>query len=277
MRAAAGKKLFAALVLMTAAAVRVQAQDATERETFYRVYQYETPEAGWFEPTLWTTHIPRSDGDYTHFGQTVGQAGLTAYSAELEYGVTDHLSLSAYADADDPHGMGPRFTRGRIEGRYHFRDSYDLPVNLAVYAEYYFPRKSYDGQQIELRLIAEKDWQDFRFDVNPTLEIATTGEEAGSAPHLGVDFGAYYRRWFHVQPGLEYYSNYGAIDSPAPAAAQQQVLFAVMDTRLGRNLDWQTGVGFGMTHASDAVVVKSILTYEFQGINPQRLFGHKGR
>lgn len=248
-----------------------------ERTDYFRVYGYETPLQGWLEPTFWTTHMPRSNADFGHFGLDVGRGGLTAYSGEIEYGLLDHMSLSTYFNVQDPHGSGPRFTEGRIEARYRFRDSYDLPVNLAVYAEYYLPRKSFSqSQELELKLIAEKDLEDFRVDLNPTVEVYTTGPEAGSAPRLSFDAGAYYRRYFRIQPGLEYYGVYGKINSPAAARDQQQQIFPTVDVRLGRNLDWQVGVGFGLTHETDPVTLKSILTYEFPLIRPQRLFGKRG-
>ena len=269
-----GGVLLCLAMLPVSGAGQSTAGSQTERSEFYRVYGYETPLKGWFEPTFWTTHLPRSNGDFDHFHLSPERAGLTAYSGELEYGLTDHLSLSTYYDFEDPHGSGPRFAQGRIETRYHFKDSYDLPVNLAVYGEYYVPRKSYEqSQEVELKVIAERDLNDIRVDLNPTLEVYTTGPERGTAPVLSFDAGAYDRRYFRFQPGLEYYSVYGKINNPAAARDQQQLLFATGDVRLSRNLDWQVGVGFGMTHASDAVTVKSILTYEFNGINPQRMFG----
>lgn len=242
-----------------------------ERANFYRVYQYETPEMGWLYPTLRTTYIA-SNGANEPFHTP---HALTAWSAGSEYGITDRLSLAAYFDVQDLHGDGPKFTQSRIETRYRFGDAYDLPVNLAVYGGYYFPSKSFNRSQgLELRLIVEKDHQNFRFDLNPKLNISTTGPRAGSGPRLGFDAAVAWRRFFRAQPALEYYSNYGAISPSTGGKDIEQLLFPTIDFRLGHNLDWRVGAGIGLNaDASDLILVKSSLTYEFQGISSRRLLG----
>jgi hypothetical protein len=226
-------------------------------------------------PTFWTTYVANGDGAYEYNGQ--GVAGLTAWSTELDYGVTDHLSFATYFDAQARHGAGPQFTGGQIESQYRFRDPYDLPVNLAFSGKYYIPFKSYSRSQVlELRLIVEKDHQSFRFDLNPKVNISTTGPRAGSGPRLGLDAAVAWRRYFRAQPGLEYYSNYGAISHSSGGKDVEQLLFPTIDFRLGHNLDWRVGAGIGLNaDASDLILVKSSLTYEFRGISSRRLSGYQ--
>src|SRR5690348_13468124 len=77
-----------------------------EPANFYQVYQYGTPAMGRLYPTIWTTY---------GFDNGPGGAALAAWSTELDYGVTDHLSFATYFDAQARHGAGPQFTGGRIE------------------------------------------------------------------------------------------------------------------------------------------------------------------
>jgi hypothetical protein len=156
------------MVLVLAAGAAV-AQE-TEPTTFYRVYGYETPLAGWLEPALWTTYVASSDNAYDHFGRDGERQGLWAHALEAELGVTDHLSLAGYLDFADPSGAAPDFTEGRIEARYRLAQRYAYPLNVALYAEYVLPRKSYsNSQELETRLILDRDFEDVRMVLNPIL------------------------------------------------------------------------------------------------------------
>lgn len=230
---------------------------------FYKVYQYDVPYQGWAEPTLWTTYIPSSDVSQDYFGKKVDRDGLFAHSAEFEYGVTDHFSLAGYADFEAPDSAATRFVQGRVEARYRFGQRYDDFFNTAVYAEYVFPDHAFsDEDELETRLILTKDIGDFRVALNPIASFATSGEDAG-AVSLGFDAGVYYRRYYAVQPGLELYSRFGKTTNIQNFGDQQQTLFATVDIRPARGLDWQLGVGAGLNGSSDDIVVKSIISYDF--------------
>ena len=252
---------------------QVESSHGVDSEDFYRVYDYETPDRGWFEPNIWTTYIPESRGDYGAFSKTWEREDLSAYTVEVEYGLTDRLSLSTYVDFINAHGengapgTGMRFTQGRIEARYRFSQPQAHFFDTAVYAEYHLPAKSYsDSQELETKLILEKNFKSFRLDLNPALSFLTTGNGRGTAPSANLDTGLYYKRSATLQPGLEYYSGFGALDSIAPLSLQQHLLFATADLNLHRGWTLQVGVGYGLTHQSDRMTLKSILSYEFNGL-----------
>ncbi|HEY1582652.1 MAG TPA: hypothetical protein VGF73_06105, partial [Chthoniobacterales bacterium] len=198
--------LFLILLLLPLSIARAQTNESVgDPESFYRVYQYDTPLTGWLELNLWNTYIPQSDLSYDHFGEEHHRTGLLATSIEAEYGLTDHLSVAGYVDFEDPHGGDFEFTRGRVEARYRFAQRYDWPVNLALYAEYYFPRHDFsDSQEIETRIIADKDLNDYRVALNAIFSKDTTGSEASSEVRGSLAAGVYWRRYLNVQPGLEY-------------------------------------------------------------------------
>jgi hypothetical protein len=245
--AAALAGLTATLLLTTAA--------AEAEESFFRVYQVETPAAGEMESTLWTTTFPRSDGAEDE-GET--REELWAHSAELEVGLTDRLSLSAYADFEDPSPGSARFTGGRIEARYRLGESDERFFETALYAEYAFPRSLESGtQELETRLILQKEWTGFLLAVNPVLEIPVRGEEAGRRPEVALDAGVYYSRYLKVQPGLEWYSSFGQIGRWDD---RRHWIFPTLDLHPAHGWTWHLGVGF--THDGDERAVKSILSYE---------------
>lgn len=245
---------------------------AQERRNFYRIYQYEQPWKGWVEATLWNTVVPRSNGDYKHFGETYERQGLLANSFEVEYGLTDKVSLGLYGDAEDANGAGLRFTQARAVLRYRLAQRYEHFFNTSLYLEYDAPRRGYGGQELEARVILTHDFNDFRLALNPTLNKPITGEESRRWPNLLLDAGLYYRHYFAVQPGVELYNELGEL---GPFRTQHLLVFPTVDLRFG-SFNWNLGAGFPINQNADRLTVKSILMYQFGAVKPERLF-HRGQ
>jgi hypothetical protein len=119
---------------------------------------------------------------------------------------------------------------------------------------------------MEIRPIIGVRNADYEFIVNPIVDIGfgKYGEEdfapaARLARKLGPDLFV----------GLEYYSDLGQIGNFAKLADQQHTLFAVTDFKLG-DFGVNFGVGYGLTPASDRLVIKTIIGYAFPvpGANP---------
>jgi hypothetical protein len=235
----------------------------------YRVYQWETPMQGWAEPTLWSSYVPRSDRRYDHFGDsTRTYGGLWAHSIELEYGLTDSWSVALYSDLERPSGGPVKYTRTRAEMRYRLFNRFDRLFNPALYLEYYAPAGGYGPNELEGRVILEKDFNDLRVDLNPTFSKKLSGDGVKDGVSLEGAAGMYYRRYLFFQPGLEYHPRFGPIGAPLPVRDQTHVVFATADLRPLPGWWWQLGVGRGLTAGSDRWTIRSALAYELQTIRP---------
>lgn len=259
-------------VMAIAAAVATPAIAAEDPPSFPRVYQYDQPLAGWLEANLWTTGVISSDQRYQHFGRDLRRQGLIAHSAELEYGLTDRLTVGGYLDFDSARDGPTRFTEGRIQARYRFANRQDLFVNPGVYFEYYIPRNGYGEQEVEARIILDKDLNDFRIAANPRFSMTTSGPDAGATPEAALDLGAYYRRSGTIQPGLEYHGEFGKIGD---WREKRHYLEPTVDIGLGKQVNWHLGAGIGLNRKSDDFFAQSIITVELNVIRPSRLFGHR--
>ncbi len=236
------------------------------QESFFRVYQFETPFKGHLELTKWTSFIANSNEPYEHFGKSLTRKGLLASSIEAEYGVGDHLVLAGYADFEDPKGSHLDYTAARIEARYRFAERFDYFVNTAVYVEYYFPNHSYSNSpELEARLILDKDIEDFRLVINPMVSKYLSGEE-DQRWQSGVSAGVYYRRGKVVQPGVEYYENFHE---------KTITVFPTIDLNISGSVLWNLGAGFGVHQPADKLVIKSILQVDLQAIRPAKLMRKK--
>jgi hypothetical protein len=112
---------------------------------------------------------------------------------------------------------------------------------------------------LEIRPIIGLRKADVEFIVNPIVDASfgkygevTFAPAARLARKLDQDL------WI----GLEYYADFGEFGHFGKVSDQQHTLFAVTDFKVGV-FDVNFGVGYGMTAASDRVVVKSIIGYAF--------------
>lgn len=234
---------------------------------FYQVYGYLTPGSNEKELVYWTTFIPSSDQSYSFFGDTVSRKGLFAHSLELEYGITNNFTVALYLDFEQPRDQSFKWIGTKAVMMYYrlFQKNF-LPVDLALYAEYKLPRKGYkNSEEIEFKLIMEKDVKFHRFILNPTFEKKISGEDVTE----GVEFvlnGAYtYVKNPVFQPRLEYYSKLGELNDVSPFGEQTNYIFPSFDLFFGKygQFRWHAGVGFGLTDPSDNIIIKSILSWGF--------------
>ena len=66
-----------------------------------------------------------------------------------------------------------------------------------------------------------------------------------------------------VKVGLEAYGKLGEFGNWKPWDAQEHYVFPDVEFRLGRHVEINLGVGVGLTQASDDLLVKTIIEYEF--------------
>ena len=67
--------------------------------------------------------------------------------------------------------------------------------------------------------------------------------------------------WFDV--GFEYYADFGPLSRPSPVRDELHYVFEVVDLLAVEHLEVNVGIGEGLTPASDPVIVKAIVGYEF--------------
>jgi hypothetical protein len=237
----------------------------------YKVYEYQPAEAGELEFVIWNSYLPSSDVSYNFFGKELGRQGLFAHSFELEYGLSNKFGIAAYLDFEDPKGGKLRHVRTKaIMAHYAFFEKGSRPLDIAIYLEYVINNKAYkDNEELEVRLILEKDIGAFRIDFNPIFEKNTSGPESDEGLEFNYAVGFYYlnneqgvffKKGLMIQPGLEFYGKMGEISDFKELKDQQHYVFPTLDFFIGKRLRWHTGVGFGLTDASDKITIKSILS-----------------
>jgi len=227
------------------------------------VYPYDTAGQGEIELESQNNYVV--NGDREADPGKVPNHHLWRTSFEGVYGITDHLEAAAYLDlALTPDGHFD-YAGWRFRGRYRFLEKDQIPVNVGIYTEFEFPnsRFSENDVELELRMILEKSLGPLTVELNPIFEKPLDGEEASVGWELQYAAKGYihFRPW--LMPGVEFFGDFGPLTHFEPSSQQQHYIFPVVDSKLTKNVKINTGVGFGLTEASDSVIVKLNLEYEF--------------
>jgi hypothetical protein len=179
---------------------------------------------------------------------------------EFAYGMTDWWELGLYLPfavknqqfLSDAFKLRTLFVSPHADQRNFF---YGVNFELS----YEMPKFSQTRWGLEIRPIIGVRNDTYEFIVNPIVDIGFgKNGEADFAPaaRLARKFGP------DLYGGFEYYSDLGEIGNFKPLSQQQHTLFAVTDFKLGV-FDVNFGVGYGLTPASDRLVVKTIIGYAF--------------
>ena len=230
----------------------------------FKVYGYRTSAEGQAEVAYWYTRILQSGVPYNFFGQAVNKEGLSQHSIELEYGVTDRWMISGYLDFEQHPDGNLEYAQFRtVFSRYRLFEQGERFFDTAIYLEYYIPHASSQrDEKIETRLILEKTLVPFVIRLNPILEKTLSGADVEEGVELEYAAGVY-APIDRVRVGLEAYGKFGEMRDWKPWDAQEHYLFPDVEFHLGPHVEVDLGVGVGLTKASDDLVVKTILEYEF--------------
>lgn len=179
---------------------------------------------------------------------------------EFAYGMTDWWELGLYLPfavqdrqfLSDAFKLRTLFVSSHAEQRNFF---YGVNFELS----YEMPKFAQTRWGLEIRPIIGVRNSRYEFIVNPIVDIGFGSKgEADFAPaaRLARNFGN------DLFAGFEYYADFGEIGNFSKLPDQQHTLFAVTDFKAGM-FDVNFGVGYGLTPASDRIVVKTIIGYAF--------------
>lgn len=229
----------------------------------FKVYGYQGPDAGEVELVYWTDYVLSSDLQMPFFGKSVDREGLWAHTLEVEYGVTDRWAIAGYVDFEQPSGEGLKYVQWRaVAARYRFFERGERFFNPALYLEYYFPDADWHGapgEKIEARLILEKQIGATVLRINPKLEKTLSGPDVEEGVEFEYAVSLYRRLTSRIEPGIEFYGAMGEATNFKSRRAQEHYIVPAVSWRLQPHVDWNIGVAFGLTEASDDIVVKSFI------------------
>ena len=183
---------------------------------------------------------------------------------EFYYGLSDTLELGLYVLTTRQPGRDPTFDGSKL--RVKFIAPHDESqgafwgANLEIGETSL--RVSPEPWGTELKGIYGYRWS--RWLVAANLNLDWTGKTPFAGPvALDVDTKLAYTTDGGYQLGFESYNELGEASNLGHLSQNSEVLYAVLDTDLGKRMDFDAGIGRGLTTASDRWVVKFILGFHF--------------
>lgn len=250
---------FCCLGLVTIAGFRATAQDDYE----IQVYGAETVAAG---DTMVELHC-----NYTVQGERDTVNGVLPSNhafhetLEITHGFSSWFETGFYVFSSIQPGEGWQWVGDHIRPRVRVPADWNWPVGLSLSTEIGYQRRSFseDTWTWELRPIVDKQLGRWYLAFNPALEKSLHGLNSSQgfafAPSAKISFDVTKA----VALGVEYYASLGPLSGFDAWGQQQHQLFPTLDLNLSPRFEFNFGVGFGLTHSTDDLVVKLILGYRF--------------
>lgn len=152
-----------------------------------------------------------------------------------------------------------------IRPRFRIPESWHWPVGLSLSNEIGYQRSLFspDTWTWEIRPIVDRQLGRWYLSFNPALDRSWHGPSVSQ----GVEFSPNAKVGFNftkrIAGGLEYYAAYGPLTDFDPLREQQQQIFPSVDIDFGPEWEFNAGVGVGVTHSTDHLILKCIIGRRF--------------
>ena len=185
---------------------------------------------------------------------------------EITHGFTPWLECGFYVFTSARDGQGWNWVGDHIRPRVAVPESWHWPVGVSLSQEIGYQRRifSTDTWTWEIRPIVDKQMGRWYWALNPALEKAITGENAGRGWEFSPNAQVTYDFTAQVTGALEYYGALGPVAGFDPAPEQQHQLFAAVDLNVSPKWEINLGVGRGFTDSTDRWLVKTIFGYRLE-------------
>lgn len=180
---------------------------------------------------------------------------------EITTGLTNNFEMGVYLFTNVTPGHGFSVVGSHIRPRITAPASWHLPLGLSLSAEVGYQKAAYaeDTWSVEIRPIADKQWNKLYLSVNPTLGIAIAGYSHKRTPVFEPNIKLSYQFFNTTSFGIEYYGGTGYINHFEKLQDQSHALYLVYDLTNNPNWEVNIGAGWGLTNTTDKLVAKIIL------------------
>lgn len=194
---------------------------------------------------------------------------------EITQGITPWFETGFYVFSSINPGYGWQWVGDHIRPRVRAPEDWHLPVGLSVSLEFGYQRAKFspDTWTLEIRPIIDRELATPRrcgderckvyISFNPTLDRSFHGSGVAQGVTFSPNFKVGYDLTKRVNAGLEYYGALGPVTGFDAIRDQEQQILPAIDLNLGPDWEFNFGVGVGVTHSTDHLLVKMIVGRRF--------------
>jgi hypothetical protein len=255
-----GLKFLLALAALLLSAASIRAQDNYE----IQVYGVETVKP---RTTMIELH-----SNFTISGSKEVMDGVLPTehafheTIEITQGITPWFEVGFYIFTSAKSGLGWHWVGDHIRPRFRIPEKWHWPVGISVSNEIGYQQRKYSVNTWtwEIRPIVDKQLGRLYLSFNPTFDRAIHGPDVRRGFEFSPNFKLGWDFTKKINGGFEYYGALGPVTGFDPLRDQQQQLFPSIDLNLSPAWEFNFGVGVGMTHGTDHLIVKMIIGRRFE-------------
>jgi hypothetical protein len=228
-----------------------------------QIYPTETTPVGILSLELHSNSVTSASGAEAHSQINPYQIHETL---EGTYGVTPHIEVGQYLATAKLDNGNYEYAGSRSKCHFAIAATDTWPVTFGGNIELDYMRRAAEEQPLtlEMRPIAAAGFGRLMFIVNLAFEKPFQGP----GTHRGVTFAPSglisYRIVPWMAPTVEYYGDLGPLMRLPGIQNQQHFVVATLNFYLHPQLELNTGIGFGLTRASNGVFLKAIIGWDFE-------------
>ena len=189
--------------------------------------------------------------------------GIQRNSAEFVYGFTDHTEAALYLDYAKAEDASWTHAAKRARIRHRFAEKGEYPVDIGLYLELERPYHEDNTLEGEIKVLLEKDFGRWTFDINPAFSKVLNGIETSQGWGFGYAAAAVYRWNETWHPRLDFFGDLGRLSHFAPRQEQIHLISPAVDVKIARGVKAGVGIAFGLTRASEQRLIRTRLEFEF--------------
>lgn len=184
---------------------------------------------------------------------------------EITHGFTDWFETGFYVFSSIQPDGGWQWVGDHLRPRLSVPKKWHWPVGLSLSQEIGYQQRSFspDTWSWEIRPIIDKTMGRWYFAFNPAFERSLHGQNVSKGFEFAPNAKVSYDVTKKVTGGLEYYGAAGPATEFDPVKEQQHQLFPSIDLNVSPKWEFNFGVGFGLTPATDHLIVKCIVGRRF--------------
>jgi len=184
---------------------------------------------------------------------------------EITHGFNEWFETGFYIFTSADSAYGWQWVGDHIRPRVRAPPSWKWPVGVSLSTEFGYQRAVYstDTWTWEIRPIVDKTIGRLYVAFNPSVNRSFHGPSTRNGVVFSPNFKAGYQITNKINAGVEYYGSLGPVTGFDPLRDQQQQVMPTIDLNFGPAWEFNLGVGVGLTHGTDHLLVKMIIGRRF--------------
>ena len=186
-------------------------------------------------------------------------------TVEITHGFTPWFETGAYLFTSYRSDQGFQWVGDHIRPRVRAPEEWHWPVGLSLSTEVGYQQRKFseDTWTLEVRPIIDKQMGRWYVSLNPAFERSFRGLNSARGFEFAPSGKISYDLTKVVTVGVEYYGSLGPVRGLDTFGNQQHQIFPAIDLNFSPKWEFNFGVGFGVTHSTDHLIVKMILGRKF--------------